>query len=246
MRIQLDKGVKSVNIQRFIRRHGVRSLKLILDYLSTVISIKSREVRFAIYRKMHKLDLDRNLTLFCNNCLAGMVLHDYDLRFNSPTVNLEIPPSDYVEYLTNIDYYSHAPIIDISNQYDDEAKYGKYTGLLDGKIRLHFIHYNSFEEGVSAWRRRAMRINYNKMYAILVKRFGCKEDDIKKFLALDPKLKKIVLVDENSEMKGENIVKIKGCCENGQIGNVLGQVGIFGKRYYDQIDWLEFLKALNN
>lgn len=43
--------------------------------------------------------IDKNISIFCNNCIGAFVAHDFRLPFNSPTVNLMIPPSDFIEYL---------------------------------------------------------------------------------------------------------------------------------------------------
>lgn len=58
---------------------------------------------------------NQKFTLFCNNCLAGCILHDLGMKFNSPTINLYIPFPDYIEFLENLEYYLSVPIKDITN-----------------------------------------------------------------------------------------------------------------------------------
>ena len=41
------------------------------------------------FRKLYFLNKNdiKPQTLICNNCLAGCVLHDYNMRFDTPTIN---------------------------------------------------------------------------------------------------------------------------------------------------------------
>lgn len=36
--------------------------------------------------------IDNDVSIFCNNCIGAFVAHYFKLPFNSPTVNLMIPP----------------------------------------------------------------------------------------------------------------------------------------------------------
>lgn len=79
-----------------------------------MISIKFivRKVRNTIRRLF--IYNNPNITLFCNNCLAGCILHDLGMKFNSPTINLYIPFPDYIDFLENLKYYLSIPMMDIT------------------------------------------------------------------------------------------------------------------------------------
>lgn len=44
-------------------------------------------------------------SLICNNCIGGFIYSDLQLKFNSPTINLQIPPADFCKFINNIDKY---------------------------------------------------------------------------------------------------------------------------------------------
>lgn len=75
------------------------------------IQIKLRALFFIIFRKGK---VKEDISIFCNNCIGAFVAHDYHLPFNSPTVNLMIPPSEFIEYIEHLDIYKDAKIEDIS------------------------------------------------------------------------------------------------------------------------------------
>ena len=54
-------------------------------------------------------------SVICNNCTGAMVLHDYGIRFDTPTVNLFIRPKFYIEMLRDLSHYLNADIVNISN-----------------------------------------------------------------------------------------------------------------------------------
>lgn len=105
------------------------------------IQVKLRSLFFVIFRSGK---VKRDISIFCNNCIGAFVAHDYNLPFNSPTVNLMIPPSEFIEYIKHLDIYKDAKIEDIS---------GGPEGLLDNKIHINFIHYKTFLSGVNAWEK---------------------------------------------------------------------------------------------
>lgn len=173
-------------------------------------------------------------TLLCNNCTGAMVLHDYGLRFDTPTVNLFIRPKDYIELLSDIRRYMQSDIEDITF----ENKYP--VGLLGGKIRIDFLHYSSFAEAVASWKRRAARIDYSHVYAVLVERDGCTYEDLQRFDRL-PLVHKVALVHKHyPDIKSSFVINYLG--EDGLLGQIIDFQGNFGKRYYDQFDWKHFLE----
>lgn len=59
--------------------------------------------------------IDKDISIFCNNCIGAFVAHDFRLPFNSPTVNLMIPPADYIEYISYLNEYFHAEMSPIKS-----------------------------------------------------------------------------------------------------------------------------------
>lgn len=187
----------------------------------------------------NSIDKTTTRTVICNNCVGAMVLHDYGLAFNSPFVNLFIEPHDYLLLLNDLEYYCspNADIQDISDNLGSDYP----IGLLNGKIKLHFLHYDNFEKAVSIWRKRCLRIDFKKLYVIFVQQSGCTDEMIQLFSKL-PFPNKIVFVnkDKNSEFQ----FIISGFENKKTLGLITAYTGWNGRRYYDDYDWKQFLHLI--
>lgn len=157
-----------------------------------------RKLRFVVFNRHRKANEGRSL--FCNNCVGALVLHDYGLRFDAPTVNLLIHPKDFVEMLSHLGAYMQADMEDITNGNRCPV------GLLGGRIQLFFHHYASFDKAKAAWKHRAKRVDYDNIYAVLVERDGCTYEDLQNFDRL-PIKRKVALV--HKEISG-NTMRL--CC----------------------------------
>lgn len=194
------------------------------------LKLRLRKFRFRFIKK----SVGGGKTLLCNNCTGAMVLHDYCLRFDTPTVNLFIRPADYVELLSDLRHYVQAPMEDITggNSYP--------IGLLGGRIRIDFLHYATFAAAAAAWKRRAARIDYDNIYAVLVERDGCTHADLLRFDSL-PIRRKVALVHKACpDIKCSFVIDYQG--EDGLLGQVIDYCGNFGSRYYDRFGWARFLE----
>ncbi|EAK5966748.1 DUF1919 domain-containing protein, partial [Campylobacter lari] len=45
------------------------------------------------------------ISIFSNNCIAGFLYNDYNIKFYSPTINLQFTPMDFIKFCSNIDFY---------------------------------------------------------------------------------------------------------------------------------------------
>ena len=68
----------------------------------------------------------------------------YDLRlpYLTPTVNLTIDINDLIKMVSNLKWYMEQEIVEIKEEN------GEYPAGMCGDIRINFVHYDSFEEGV--------------------------------------------------------------------------------------------------
>lgn len=109
-------------------------------------------------------------TIVSNNCIVGNMLHDLGLRFNSPTINLQIMPMEFPKFCQNFRHYMETELIEYKklsdlHRYQLINMFGRVPyefpfGLCDDVIVV-FQHYSSFEEGKKAWDRRKKRIDYD-------------------------------------------------------------------------------------
>lgn len=178
--------------------------------------------------------VDKKVSIFCNNCIGAFVAHDFRFPFNSPTVNLMIPPSEFILYIKELPKYQNAPITAIAS---DKAW---PIALLDGEIHLNLIHYPSVIDAAVAWRRREKRINQSRMYFILVETDGCTYEDLKAFDALPYKFKVALTHKPYPNIKCAYC--IKGYENTGAVTDSYRFHKILPLRQYDQFNWMKFLK----
>ena len=60
--------------------------------------------------------VNKEVSIFCNNCIGAFVAHDFRLPFNSPTVNLMIPPADYIDYISHMAEYTNAEMREVESE----------------------------------------------------------------------------------------------------------------------------------
>lgn len=122
-----------------------------------------------------------DITLLSENCIGGVLYHDINQQFISPTINLFFTPSDFIKFVNDLGYYlSLTPQIKMGKHYP--------IGVLDD-IKIFFMHYTSCEEAFNKWEERKKRINYDKIFVIMVERDGFSKEDFENFKMIKyPKL----------------------------------------------------------
>lgn len=160
--------------------------------------------------------------------------HDFRLPFNSPTVNLMIPPADFIDYISHLWEYEQAGMEELES--DREWP----VALLGGRIHIHLIHYPSVAAGEEAWHRRERRVNPDRCYYVLVETDGCTYDDLRRFDSL-PLAHKVALTHKAyPEIKCA--FPIKGYERTGAVTDSYRFHPVLPLRKYDQFNWMKFLK----
>ena len=95
-----------------------------------------------------------------------------------------------------------------------------------GDIEIHFLHYHSEEEVEEKWRRRASRINWNKLLVIGMMQNECTEADIVDFDAL-PFPNKILFSAKKSNLK--SVVYIPKYSGQNEVGDPYKDTRLFYK-----------------
>ena len=181
-------------------------------------------------------------TLICNNCLGGMVTHDFGNQFRSPTVNLFFPGLSFFDFVEHMDYYFDTTMED--GGMNAEPQYP--IGILKGDenrpdISIHFMHYNTFDDAYKKWEDRKRRMNRENIFVVWTFAFADYTDEEYKRFDLLPVSKKIGFV--NREELCENyssLYYIKGFEKERSLGNILSYSNLLGKRYYDQFDFAKW------
>ena len=113
------------------------------------IRIKLRDKLRKIYLRSRNLkEINEKASIICSNCLAGIVMHEYKMRFNTPTINLWIYPSDFIKFCNNLEEYLNCEIVEVK----DSGKDYPVGRIKD--INVHFLHYSNIKEAIKAWEKR--------------------------------------------------------------------------------------------
>lgn len=181
------------------------------------------------------------VTLLCNNCLGGVIFHELNLKFLSPTINLWMYPSDFIKYCSRLQYYSNCQLVfvDIYSYFPDFQGSPFPVALLDD-IVIFFQHYATEKEAREKWTERTRRINYDNIRCVLSERDGCTIEDLRAFAELPyPTAALVHLPMEQIS----NTCYIRGFEESGGVGNIMefrkGQY--LGHKYFDDFDYVHFL-----
>ena len=118
-----------------------------------------------------------SVSIISNNCIGGVLSHDYGLRFCSPFVNVNISMEHYVKICKNLDGFMRAELqqVAVTEQIQDYFYRNLGNGTVDfpvGKLVLptgeeaiiFFQHYKTFAQSQSAWERRKKRMNYTNLF----------------------------------------------------------------------------------
>ena len=116
-------------------------------------------------------------TIISNNCSGAALYHDLGMRFDSPTILLQILPSEYPKFCKNLKEYMAMEVeeyTDFSKEHAEEMFHllggnRPYfpVGML-GDIAILFQHYDTFQKAKSKWDERKQRIDYSHLGYIFV------------------------------------------------------------------------------
>ncbi|WP_034445659.1 DUF1919 domain-containing protein [Butyrivibrio sp. AE2032] len=162
--------------------------------------------------------MNRNdsISIISNNCIGADISRKCGLRYNSPTVNLQILPSDFPVFVNNLKYFLSLDVVErvsfsseenakIQRTYGCQAeKLGFPIGEIDGLL-VCFQHFKSFAEAREAWNRRKERVNYENLAVVMIE----KERFMNEFIEFDKVyVKKKIAFTINFEMKLANTFSI--------------------------------------
>ena len=153
---------------------------------------------------------------------------------------------DFFDFIEHFDYYIAQPLIEIPNpKYDLNAPdypVAIIRGGLYKDIELHFLHYSSFDEVVDKWNSRKERIDIQNLFVIW-SFVGMKRDDILYKRAQNLPIKnKIIFVNHSVDKKKyPDFYYIHGFEGKDGLGQISLYCNLFGKRYYDQFDFVNWI-----
>lgn len=219
--------------------------KHLLRAIRVSMGVKIRNQRL---RRIRAMLINRDFTMLTENCLAGVVYHDFGMQFSSPLINGEFSTEDYIKFLQNPKYYMQQELVFVSNK---DEKLPAFYRELDcpvacvGDLHFRFTHYHMSEDEIRAiWDKRRDRINWDNLFVVLCEKKGCTIEYMRQFEALPYKHKLILTCYHYPEL--ESVFHVKGFEEMGYIDNLLKDMpGLFptAKKYYDQFDFVIWLNT---
>lgn len=217
----------------------------IFNFFRLSMGVKIRNL--CLMRKKYMLQ-NKTFTMLTENCLAGVIYHDFKMQFRTPLINGEFSTQDYIKFLQRPQFYMKQDLVFVSN--NDESLPAFYRDLNCPVARLgdlyyRFTHYQMTEEKIrTIWNKRKERINWDNVYVVLCEKKGCTLEHMKAFEALPYKHKLILTCHYYPELKYG--FYIKGFEKIGYIDNLLKDVpGLFPtlKKYYDQFDFVTWFNT---
>lgn len=150
---------------------------MLISHIKNKVLNRLRSYHLSCNRRRLK---NHSFSIIANNCIGGIIYHDLNEQFRSPTINLWMTVPDFVVFCEHLEYYLQLPIQEIytAESYPVGELYGEY-----GNVRIFFQHYKTFEEAIAKWEDRAKRINWDSIYIICEAPFE-EETTVKKLLAL--------------------------------------------------------------
>lgn len=194
--------------------------------------IKRIEWRLYKERKRKKLK-NLNPTIISSNCNGGIIYHDLNLPFNSPTINLSMDTDDFIKLVSNLKYYLEQEIVEL-----EDKNYDFPCGMLED-IKIRFNHYKTFKEAVDKWNERKKRINWDNIYIMGIDGDNATYESVKKFDELPYKNKVIFTHKDYPEFKSSYY--IKGFEKDEGVGVLIYFKDKFWiRRYLDDFDYVSF------
>lgn len=175
---------------------------------------------------------NKDFSLVCGNCMGGLIYHQLNLPFRSPTINMRILQTDFYKFIHGLKDYLNYDFVEVESP---EA------GIPEGRLNdiiVTFTHFSSFSDAVNAWNRRKKKINYNNLWIIATDADGICEKDI---AALKDVPCRGLLVFTAKKYDYPYCFQLKQFESQGHVGNILKQT-FWGKRYFelyfDYVAWL--------
>ena len=199
------------------------------------------------YRRVKKSRLrNRDFTIISSNCIAGIIYHDLELPFLTPTINLYFEDDDFFRFAGNLDYYLNCEIEEIQ---EEGTRYplGKMTCGEDSVI-IRFMHYKSFQEAVAKWKERAARVRRDNLYVIFeypaVEATITQQQAVKQKFDAIPFERKVMLTKKNSPLTSDNIQHLSFYNKDFYPGKFIAPDKRFPiRRYIDAFHYISFINT---
>ena len=109
------------------------------------------------------------ITILSNNCFGGIMASTLGMECCSPFKNLWVEEKQFIRFLEHPgDYLSLEPVPAGWENGKHKTELAHYPVLKLGDIRLHCNHDTDPDEAIAKWKRRAKKINWENMIAVML------------------------------------------------------------------------------
>jgi len=198
-------------------------------------------IKYLRHKKFRKIKVkNEDVTILCNCCIGGTMYNDLGLRFLSPTVNLFFGHHGFIDFVNHLDEYEGAELIKTEkfdiNEHNVHSPVCilRKNGLPD--VEIHFLHYDSYDEAVEKWNERYKRINRDKIFLVIEAMDDHEHELIDEYVNLP--YPKIIFTDlpSNPDKCLMHMSVYDKYDQNKK--SVTGFINVFGKRGYDEFDFV--------
>ncbi|MFI3164494.1 MAG: DUF1919 domain-containing protein [Bacillota bacterium] len=190
--------------------------------------------------RVHKCKKDRrnlksqDFTILSQNCIGGVLYNDLGCRFLSPTINMYFTFEDMIKFCENIKDYILLEPVECESNYE-------FPVMMLGDLKLHMVHYRTFEDAKEKWNERKRRINFDNICVIMTDRSGYSDEYVCRYNKLP--YKKIMFVNSEDRHIVKDQFLIHGYENEKFVGVLSDPIGWFGRRNMDAYDFVEFLNS---
>ena len=90
---------------------------------------------YEVKRRIRYIRLkEKDISIITNNCLGGKLAHDFGLMLNSPVVNMQMIPEDFVQFCGNLDFYLKKQLEEVKEINEDCKE--KFRSVGGGEIEF--------------------------------------------------------------------------------------------------------------
>ena len=181
---------------------------------------------------------NKDVTIFSNCCIGGTMYNDLGLKFMTPTINLFFRHHGFIDFVNHYEEYETGELI-FEGGYDINEN-GNHAPICElvkeglPSIEIHFLHYNSYDEAKKKWDERYKRINKNKIFLVIEAKDEHEHELIEEYVKLPyPKI-----IFTNEKTNNNKSIKHMKIYDTHPEKSVTSLVGAFGKRGYDEFDFV--------
>lgn len=207
--------------------------------IRSYLFLLSQRLFTAVRRHMNRKKLkNSDFSIISSNCIGGVIYHELNERFMSPTINLRIDSKSFVKFVSNLEMYLKQELIFYEN---DESFPAAHLGDID----ILFVHYKDIEEARRKWKTRIRRINWNNLYIMLN---DCDGVDYNDLIELNKvKCKNMVIFTAKQYQEFPRTFFLEEFEGQDSVGYTLAKNGITGQwlfeRSFDYVSWLNSSNA---